>query len=220
MEQSLTQFLPVLLSGAWITAKITIIAIPLATAIAFVSALMRLSDCRPVRYCGVSYIEFFRGSSQLVQMFWLFFVLPYFGIRLSPFTVGWLVMGLNIGAYGAEVVRGAIQAVPPGQYEAATSINMGKWQAMRRVIIPQAIPNMIPPMGNLYIELLKDTSLLSLITITELSFQAHQLNNRTFQTAEIFGLTLLIYLAMALVLTVFMRFLERYAGRGLMRGGA
>lgn len=213
------EFLPELLAGAWITVQVTVIAIPLALLLAFVSALMRLSSLAAVRGVAAVYVEVFRGTSELVQLFWLFYVLPHFGIHLDPFTVGWLALGLNIGAYGSEVVRGGILSVPKEQYEATTAINMTKWRAMRRIIIPQAIPNMIPPWGNLFIELLKATSLLSLITITELTHTATQLNNLTFQTTEIFTLVLIIYLLMALVITAIMRALERRVGRGLARGG-
>src|SRR3546814_7894014 len=96
------------------------------------------------------YIELFRVTSALVQLFWLFFVLPEFGIRLSEMTVAVLGLGLNVGAYGAEVVRGAIQAVPKGQWEAATALNMSYPLAMRRIILPQAVVAMLPPWGNLF----------------------------------------------------------------------
>ncbi|WP_435099675.1 ectoine/hydroxyectoine ABC transporter permease subunit EhuC [Arhodomonas sp. AD133] len=213
------RFLPPLLAGAWVTVQLTALAIVLGLFMGFAAGLMRVSESWPARAIAAVYVEVFRGTSALVQLFWMFFVLPHFGIHLDPFTVGWLALGLNIGSYGGEVVRGAILAVPKGQYEAATSLNMPKWLAMRRVIVPQALVNMIPPWGNLFIELLKATSLVSLITISDLTFQAKQLNDRTFQTIEIFTLVLAIYLLIALVITAVMRLLERRAGRGLARGG-
>lgn len=213
------RFLPTLLDGAWVTIQITVLAVLLSLVMGFVSGLMRLADVRPVRAVAAVYIEIFRGTSALVQLFWMFFVLPFFGIRLEPFTVGWIALGLNVGAYGGEVVRGAVLAVPRGQYEAATALNMSKWLAMRRIIIPQAIPAMVPPWGNLFIELLKATALVSLITISDLTFRAKQLNDQTFQTVEIFTLVLFLYLAIALVITAVMRLVERWAGRGLARGG-
>lgn len=213
------RFLPTLLDGAWITVQITFLAIVLAIVMGFLAGLLRLSEFWPARAIAGVYVEIFRGTSALVQLFWMFFVLPFFGINMDPFTVGWVALGLNVGAYGAEVVRGAILAVPKGQYEAATAVNMSKWLSMRRIIVPQAIPNMIPPWGNLFIELLKATALVSLITITDLTFRAKQLNDQTFQTVEIFTLVLFIYLAIALVITGFMRLAERRVGRGLARGG-
>ena len=213
------RFLPTLLDGAWVTVQITALAILLSVVMGFVAGLMRISGFWPARAVAAVYVEVFRGTSALVQLFWMFFVLPHFGLRLDPFTVGWLALGLNVGAYGAEVVRGAILAVPKGQYEATIAVNMSKWLAMRRIIVPQAIPNMIPPWGNLFIELLKATALVSLITITDLTFRAKQLNDQTFQTVEIFTLVLFLYLAIALVITGIMRLIEHRTGRGLARGG-
>lgn len=213
MEQIIYEYLPALLAGAWVTVQITVVSIPLALALGFSSAIIRQSDWWIVRAGAATYVEFFRGTSELVQLFWLFYVLPYFGIMLEPFTVGVLTLGLNLGAYGSEAVRGSILSVPKGQYEATTAINMPKWQALFRVILPQAIPRSIPPWGNLLIQLLKSTALLSLITIHELTFEASQLNNDTFETTQIFALALLLYLIMALILTFFVRLVERrFAG--------
>jgi polar amino acid transport system permease protein len=153
-----------------------------------------------------------------VQLFWLFFVLPSFGIELEAFTVAVLALGLNVGAYGAEVARGAITSVARGQWEAATALNMTRFQMLRRIILPQAFIAMIPPWGNLFIELLKSTALVSLITLSDLAFKAQQMNQTTMKTIPIFTLVLLIYLAMSLVITIAMRFLEQRASRGLARG--
>lgn len=154
----------------------------------------------------------------LVQLFWLFFVLPHFGLTLSPLVVGIAALGLNVGAYGAEVVRGAIGSVGRGQWEAATALNLTRAQALRRIILPQAFVAMIPPWGNLFIELLKATSLVSLITLSDLAFKAQQINQNTLRTAEVFGSVLLIYLALSVLITVAMRALETRAARGLRRG--
>jgi polar amino acid transport system permease protein len=120
-----------------------------------------------------------------------------------------LALGLNVGAYGAEVVRGAVLAVPRGQYEASIALNMSPLTRMRRIILPQAIVAMIPPWGNLFIELLKATALVSLITVGDLTFRAYQLNQATLQTVQIFLLVLSMYLGIALVITYLMRGLER-----------
>ncbi|HKI97014.1 MAG TPA: ectoine/hydroxyectoine ABC transporter permease subunit EhuC [bacterium] len=213
------QFLPQLLQGAVVTVQITVLASLLAVAMAFAAGLARLSHLWPVRAVSAVYVEIFRGSSALVQLFWLFFVLPFFGITLSAFQVAVLGLGLNVGAYGSEVVRGAIVAVPKGQYESCTALNMTRWQMMRHIIVPQAVITMLPPWGNLFIELLKSTALVSLITLGDLTFKAYQLNQATFRTAEIFSLVLLIYFAIALVITGGMRLAERRLGRGLARGG-
>ena len=148
---------------------------------ATIAALLRLYGAAPLRWLAVTYVEIFRGTSALVQLFWLFFVLPQFGISMEPFTVAVLGLGLNVGAYGAEVVRGAIQGVQRGQWEATTALNMTRWQVLRRIILPQAFVAMIPPWGNLFIELLKSTALVSLITLSDLAFRAQELNETTMQ---------------------------------------
>jgi polar amino acid transport system permease protein len=212
------EFLPGLLEGTWTTIKITAGGSVLAVIMAFAAALAKMYAPWPARWLAVTYIEIFRGTSALVQLFWLFFVLPHFGITLEPVTVAILTLGLNVGAYGAEVVRGAVAAVPRGQWEATVALNMGRIQALRRIILPQAVVAMIPPWGNLFIELLKATALVSLITISDLAFKAQQMNATTYRTIEIFSIVLVIYLALALLITITMQQLERVAARGLARG--
>jgi polar amino acid transport system permease protein len=131
-----------------------------------------------------------------------------------------LALGLNIGAYGAEVVRGAVASVPRGQWEASIALNMSRAMALRRIILPQAFVAMIPPWGNLFIELMKATSLVALISVSDLTFRARQMNDITFRTIEIFTIVLVIYLAISIVITVAMRSAERYAARGQARGRA
>jgi polar amino acid transport system permease protein len=214
------EFLPGLLEGARITVLITVLGCALAVAMAFLAAITRMYGPAPLRWLAITYIELFRGTSALVQLFWLFFVLPHFGITLEPLTVAVVALGLNVGAYGAEVVRGAIDAVPRGQWEATIALNMSRMAALKRVILPQAVLAMIPPWGNLFIELMKATALVSLITISDLAFKASQMNQTTYRTVEIFTIVLVFYLAIALVITIGMRALERVAARGLARGRA
>lgn len=213
-------FLPGLLAGALVTVQITAMGAVVAVVCAVAAALAKLYGPRPVRWLAVAYIETFRGTSALVQLFWLFFVLPHFGVTLEPITVAVAGLGLNVGAYGAEVVRGAIQSVARGQWEATIALNMTRATALRRVILPQAFAAMIPPWGNLLIELLKSTALVSLITIGDLTFRAQQMNQTTLRTTEIFCIVLVIYLCIALVITQAMRALERRAARGMARGRA
>ncbi|HJT11726.1 MAG TPA: ectoine/hydroxyectoine ABC transporter permease subunit EhuC [Dongiaceae bacterium] len=211
-------FMSGLLQGAWLTLQITVLGCLLAVIMATLAALLRLYGAAPLRWLAVTYVEFFRGTSALVQLFWLFFVLPLFGISMDPFMVGVLGLGLNVGAYGAEVVRGAIQGVQRGQWEATTALNMTRWQALKRIILPQAFVAMIPPWGNLFIELLKSTALVSLITMSDLTFRAKTINDTTMQTIPIYTLALLIYLVMSLSITIGMRWLERASLRGMVRG--
>jgi len=211
-------FLPELLGGTLVTIEITAMSAVLAVVCAIAAGLAKAYGAWPVRSLAVTYIEIFRGTSVLVQLFWIFFVLPYFGISLTPMTAGVLGLGLNLGAYGAEVVRGAVQAVPRGQWEAATALNMTRAMALRRIILPQAFVAMIPPWGNLFIELLKATAVVSLITITDLTFRAKGISDVTIRTAQVFNVALVIYLCIALVITFGMRSLESRAAKGLARG--
>jgi polar amino acid transport system permease protein len=150
-----------------------------------------------------------------VQLFWAYFVLPFVGISLTPLQAGVLGLGLNVGAYGAEVVRGAIQSIGREQYEACTALNLGRWQAMRHVILPQAVLVMLPTFGNNAIELLKATSIVSLISLSDLTFQAQVVRSQTGNTLIPFATILAIYFGLALVISISVRALERHMARGL-----
>src|SRR5689334_2080560 len=217
-RQGWAVFMPGLLEGTRITVLVALLGSVLAVLAGLASGLARLYAPRPIRWLASTYVEVFRGTSALVQLFWLFFVLPQFGLSLEPFTVAVLGLGLNVGAYGSEVVRGAILAVPRGQWEASTALNMTRPQMLQRIILPQAFIAMVPPWGNLFIELLKSTALVSLITLGDLAFRAQQMNQTTMRTIPIFTLVLLIYLAISLMITIGMRSLEGWLGHGLARG--
>jgi polar amino acid transport system permease protein len=211
-------FLPELLKGAITTVEITLLASALAICLAFAAGLGRLSRRVLVRGFCVTYIEFFRGTALLVQLFWLFFVLPQFGILLEPLTVAVMGIGLNYGAYGAEVVRGSILGVPKGQFDAAIALNLSPFRTLWKIVLPQAAVIMIPPWGNLLIQLLKATSLVSLITITEITFRAYQLNQLTVRTGEIFGTVLVIYFCLSQLIAIGTRKLEHLVSRGRALG--
>ncbi|SDG51931.1 ectoine/hydroxyectoine ABC transporter permease subunit EhuC [Phytopseudomonas seleniipraecipitans] len=213
--------LPLLLQGAWVTVQITFWGSLLAVVSAVIAALGRLSPIGPLRWLAIAYIEVFRGTSLLVQLFWLYFVLPMppFNVEMSAYAVAIVGLGLHIGAYGAEVMRGAIRSVAKGQYEACQALNMSPLKRFYRIILPQALLAAIPPGTNLLIELLKNTSLVSLITLSDLAFRARQLDQATFMTLEIFGLALLMYFVMAQAINLGMRRLEKRLARGRMRGG-
>lgn len=212
------ELLPPLLRGLAVTVELTLAAAGLAVVIALAAGLARISRHRLLAWPAAIYVEVFRGTSALVQLFWFYFVLPFFGVEVSAFTAGTLVLALNTGAYGAEVVRGAVLAVPRGQLDAARALNLSRAQTLWRIVLPQAFPAMLPPAGNLAIELMKNTALVSLITITELTFSAQLLRAETLRSAEIFGIVLALYFAVALLITAGVRLLERRASRGLERG--
>jgi polar amino acid transport system permease protein len=221
--QSYVEFLqtyaPRFVDGTLVTLQQTGLGTILAVVIALVMAFMKMSSFFPVRWVGIVYIEIFRGTSLLVQMYWIFFVLPLFGLTLDKFTAGFLAVGLNLGAYGAELVRGGIQSVPRGQYEAAIALNLPPFKRMRRIIFPQALLNMLPPWGNLLIELLKSTALVALISVTDLMFESKMINSTTLLSAQTFGTALIIYYLIArFMVTPGMRGLEKRLSRKLSIG--
>lgn len=211
--------LPPLLEGVWVTVRLTVGGAVLALAAALLAGLGRRAASAPLRWLAAVYVEIFRGTSALVQLFWFYFALPLLGIELGAMTTGIVVLGLNIGAYGAEVVRGAIQSVPRGQLEAATALGFSRRQTLWRVVLPQAALLMIPPAGNLMIELLKGTALVSMITLGELTFQAQLLRSETLRTVEVFGLVLLIYFLLAQLIAAGFRQLECRLAVGRDHGG-
>ncbi len=210
---------PRFFDGTIITLEQAALGTLIALVVALTAAFMKMSSIFPVRWLGVTYIEIFRGTSLLVQMYWIFFVLPLFGITLEKFTAGYLAVGLNLGAYGAELVRGAVQSVPKGQYEAAIALNLTPFTRMRRIIFPQALLIMMPPWGNLLIELLKATALVALISVPDLMFEAKQTNMTTFLSAQTFGTALIIYYVISrLIISPGMRRLEKKLSQKLSIG--
>jgi polar amino acid transport system permease protein len=201
--------LPTMMRGVAVTIKVTVGGALLAFVLAMIAGIARSSRFFVVRVVVGFYVEFFRGTSALVQLFWIFFVLPFLGVTLTPMQAGILALGLNVGAYGSEVVRGALLAVPRSQVEATIALNMSPWLRLQRVILPQAFIRILAPFGNLLIELLKATSLVSLITLSDVTFQALSLRMTTGRTTEIFGLLLVIYFLLAYPLTLGVRWLER-----------
>lgn len=212
----IAEFLPTLLRGSLITIEITLLAIILSVIISFAVGLIRLSRYRWLRTIAAVYVEILRGTSLLVQLFWLYFALPMLlNIQIPALAAAVLALGMNYGAYGSEVVRSSILSVPKGQYEAATALNMSGWIRMRRIILPQALTLMLPSFGNLQIELLKGTSLVYLITLMDLTYQGMVL--RTYdssKTAEIFALLLILYFILSYSLTLILRYVERRTVRG------
>ncbi|NYT57331.1 ectoine/hydroxyectoine ABC transporter permease subunit EhuC [Alcaligenaceae bacterium] len=208
-----------LLQGAWVTIQLTVYSTILGAFFAFAFGIGKLSPNWIAKSVSIFFIEIFRGTSLLVQLFWLYFALPLLGqaigvdLRLPPVVAGTLALSLNIGAYGAEVVRGAIQAVPPTQHEAAKALDFTPRQVMWRISLPQAIPEMMPSFGNLAVQNLKDTALVSLISLGDLAFRAEQIRNFTQDSVTVYTLLLFMYFGMALVLTAIMKLLERSVGR-------
>ncbi len=210
----------VFIDGALVTLQILGTSAMLTLVIAFAAGLGRLAPWWPVRWLSTAYVEIFRGTSALVQLFWLFYVLPLFGPTIAPFTAGVIGVSLNVGAYAAVVVEASVRAVPKTQREAAIALNLSPFDRTRRIILPQAIRMMIPPFGNLAIQLFKLTALVSFIGISDLTYTAYQLNQTTYRTVEVFSIILFMYFAFGLAITIAMKLLERRFARGVIRVSA
>ncbi|MYS34617.1 polar amino acid transport system permease protein [Streptomyces sp. KhCrAH-43] len=214
--------LPQLRSGLWVTLEATVLGALVALLLSFVLGLMSLSRLMLSRGVSRVVVEFFRGTSLYVQLFWLYYAMPPLtGYELDPLVCGVIAFGLNYGAYGAEVVRGAVNSVPRGQYEAALALNMSPLHRMRKVILPQAWVQMIPSFTNLLIQLLKATPLLWLISAADLMTAVEKLRSRTGETLAAYITLLVCYFVLAYALTLLMNLLERSAKRrlGLAAGG-
>ncbi|WP_265517284.1 ectoine/hydroxyectoine ABC transporter permease subunit EhuC [Nitratireductor luteus] len=207
-----------LFTGVTVTLLVTLGASLVAIALGLAVGLIRVSRLAPLRWMAVAYIEFFRGTSMLVQLYWWFFVLPIFGLVMTPWTVAIVGVGMNVSGYGAELVRAAIQSVDRGQYEASIALNFSRSTMMRRIVLPQAIRGMLPPWGNLLIELLKGTSLIFFITITELTTAAKLAADATGNYLLFFAIALFgYYLIARALITPLVRWLERRFSRGFVR---
>lgn len=206
-------FLPALLSGGIVTLQVSILSMLVFITLSILAGVGRSSSILPVRWFCAVYVEVFRGTSLLVQLFWLFFVLPEFGIVLSPLLAGVIAIGLNYGAYGAEIVRGALRSVPKGQIEAGIALNMPKWKRMFRIVFPQAVLIMLPGMGNQTIELIKSTALVSAVTLVDITYAAVLQNSIYYRTIEIFTITMLLYYILSQLVRFGVAALEARASR-------
>jgi polar amino acid transport system permease protein len=189
--------LPILLQGLGMTCLLTVLAMAIGLVVGLLIALMRLARWRVVSLSAYAFTELFRTTPLLVQVVWVFTVLPLTtGITLSPFFSGLLALGLNVAAFMAEIYRTGIVSVGHGQRHAALALGMTRSQAMRRIILPQAVMRMVPPMAAMWVALFKDTSILATIGVVELMYQARYLASDTFRPLEIFTVVALIYFAL------------------------
>ncbi|MDH2390516.1 MULTISPECIES: ectoine/hydroxyectoine ABC transporter permease subunit EhuC [Streptomyces] len=212
------------LPGIWITIQLLVYSAALAAVVAFGVGMARTHSSRFVRFLAGFYTEIFRGTSALVLMFWLFFVVPpLLGWQLVPMWAAVLALGLSYGAYGAEIVRGALNAVAPAQREAGVALSFTPWQRMRLILLPQAVPEMMPSFCNLLIELLKGTALVSLLGVGDVSFAAYLVRLATQESAQIYTIVLVIYFVLAFLVTRSMKALENKTKRNIgisVAGGA
>jgi len=186
-------FLPPLLQGAWVTITVSLVAYALALIVGLVFGIARMSRFWPINAVATVYVQFIRGTPLLLQLFFIYYVLPYGGVILSPFASGVSGLTINYSAYMAEVFRSGVQAIPKGQWEAGLSLGMSRRLLMRRIILPQAIRIVIPAIGNFFVSIFKDSALVSVITMRDLMFSGQLLASATFKHFEIFALVGLIY---------------------------
>jgi His/Glu/Gln/Arg/opine family amino acid ABC transporter permease subunit len=203
-----------LLAGLALTVGLTLIVIALALVLAIVVALLRLSDKLAVRAVASVYVEVIRGTPLLLQLVYIYYVLPSIGINLNPVVAAIVGLTLNYTAYMSEVYRGGILAVPRNQWEAAATVGMTRSRAFRRIILPQALKIVTPTLGNYFISLFKDTALASVVTVQELTFTGQIISARSYQYFTIYTATAVLYLAVGYPAAVFVRWLEKRSRRG------
>lgn len=202
--------LPLLIVGAGITVQITAISVGLGLVIGMFVGIARICHVKVLRALATVYIDFLRGTPLLVQIFLIYFALPMVvGQRVDPFIAAITACGINSGAYIAEIFRAGIQAIDEGQMEAGRSLGMTWIQTMRYIIVPQAFKNIVPPLGNEFIALLKDSSLVSVIGFEELTRRGQLIIARTYGSLEIWITVALIYLVMTLTISRFVSYMEK-----------
>jgi polar amino acid transport system permease protein len=208
------EFLPILFQGVVLTIAVTVGSLILSTILGLVWALMRVSGIRVLDVTAKLLVNFIRGVPIIVQLFYIYFVLPDFGITLTALQAAIIGLGIAYSAYQSENFRAGIEAVDRGQIEAAQSIGMGWWLVMRRVILPQAVRIVLPPYGNIMIMMLKDSSQASTITVAELAMQGKLIASATFKNTSVFTLVALMYLCMSLPLMYLVSRLEKHFSAG------
>ena len=206
--QNALDFLPILLKGAVVTLQVTAGSFVLSSLIGLLFALMMVSKIRAIALFAISVVNIIRGLPIIVQLFYIYFVLPEFGIQLTAMQAGVIGLGIAYSAYQAENFRAGIQAIQQGQIEAAESLGMRGAMVMRRVVLPQAFRIALPPYGNTLVMMLKDSSLVSTITVAEMTRAGQLIASSTFENMTVYTLVALLYLAMSLPLSFALRRLE------------
>jgi polar amino acid transport system permease protein len=210
-------YLPQLLQGALVSVELTLSVMALSLVFGLLVALARLTRLRWLRIVTTFYVEVVRGTPVILQLFYIYFVLPAVGIRLPPFGAGVVGLTINYSAYLSEVYRAGIQAIARGQTEAAMALGLSRWLTMRRIILPQALRVVVPPLGNYFIGLFKDTALASTITVKELVFSGQIIAATNFQYFTIYTIAGAIYLALSYPASLSVQYLERRMRIGYRR---
>jgi len=203
------KYLPLFLKGVFLTVEISFFAILLGLSIGILAAVARTSRIKILNLVGAVYVEVFRNTPLLIQIFIIFFGLPSIGIKLSPYISGLTALILYVGAYNTEVIRAGLEAIPRGQIEAAKSIGLTGVQTFLYIILPQTFRISLPALGNNWVSLVKNSSLVSVIGMVELTWVALDLNALTFRSFELFGAATLFYLILIFILINIQNFVER-----------
>ena len=203
------RYLPLLLKGAVVTIEISVLAMMLAVVVGLILVLLRLYAIAPIRWAAQAYVEVIRGTPLLIQLFVIYYGLPEIGIRFNAFFAAIIGLGLNYAAYEAENYRAGIQAIPRGQTEAAQALGLSRWQSLRHIILPQALRLVIPPVTNDFIALFKDSSVVSVITMVELTKVYGMLAMSTYDYIGLGVMTAAIYFALSYPASLFANYLER-----------
>lgn len=212
------EFLPPLLKGAWLTIVVSLLAFALAMVVGLLFAVARMSRFAPLRIAAAIYIQVIRGTPLLLQLFFIYYVLPYNGIILSPFVSAIVGLSANYAAYMAEIFRSGIQAIAKGQWEAGAATGMSRRLLMRRIILPQALRIIIPSIGNSFVSIFKDSALVSIITMRDLMFTGQLLASATFKHFEIYAMVAVIYLMISYPAAMLVEWVERLLEIGRRTG--
>ncbi|WP_342239092.1 amino acid ABC transporter permease [Inquilinus sp. OTU3971] len=208
----LLDYWPILLDGAWLTIQVSVAAFVIGYAAGIVVALVALAPARPVRFLAGAYVETLRNIPFIIILFVVYYGLPFSGIRLPATLVGTAALALFASAYYAEIVRAAILALPRSQFESARAIGMSPSEAMRHVVAPQILRSLVPPSTNMTLTMMKESAVLSSITVPELTYQSLVVQGNTFAPFEVFAAVAAIYWLIAIVIAALSRSLERRAG--------
>ncbi|SDK28003.1 amino acid ABC transporter permease [Sediminibacillus albus] len=205
--------LPMITGGIKYTIPLTLIAFTAGLILALLTAVMRLSGSRLVRAPAIAYVSAIRGTPMLVQLFIVFYGLPSLNVTIDPFPSAIIAFSLNVGAYASEIIRASILSIPKGQWEAGYTVGMTHNTALRRIILPQAARVSIPPLSNTFISLVKDTSLASLILVTELFRRAQEIAARTYDFMLIYVEAAILYWVICFLLSLAQEAIERRLAR-------
>jgi polar amino acid transport system permease protein len=210
--------LPLLARGAVVTVEATLVGFALAIVLGLALALARRANRRLIVWPVVSFIEFVRSTPLLVQLYFLYFVLPEYGIALPAFTTGVLALGVHYACYTSEVYRAGLESVPKGQWDAAVALNLTRLQTYRYIVLPQMLPPIVAPLGNYLIAMFKETPLLSAITVMELLMTAKIIGSESFRYMEPITIVGALFLIMSLCSSALIRRVESKLGRRVFRG--